>query len=657
LLLEKSKGNFLYIQQALEGVEREMYSFEDLVALPPGLAGLYQGFSERVFTDESSYVRARSILQVLVATQEPLTEDQLAEATVLDVEEELPAELRRLHSYLSRQIDASGCVRYAIFHESLAGWLTDPRQRGSRYYVSRRLGHRRIADLCWQQYEQRADTLSKYALAHLPAHLLAAERWDELRKTLTDLDFVEAKCSRGNMYDLGRDYSAALNALPEFREERVSARNRHETLARFTESLMDYSRAWTQRVASDQTRETKMPVAPRTDSVRLSPKETMGTHFATAENPEGSTVRLRAFAAFIASHGHLIARSPEETVTLARNHAVDGPMVEQAESFVASLSRVWVARDPRPPAPPVCSEVVRTILAHRREVAALTVTPDGQHGVTVGSDPTLRTWRLGSGEEGRVLRIPVQQSKVAVSADGRVVISAGDDGKLHIWNLDAREERHEFVAHEARITAVAVTPDERRGVSVGLNETISVWDLGAAARERSFVTEGVRGTCVAITASGRLAVTGNRDATVQIWSLESGESAGTLEGHEGVVTCVAITPDGKTALSGSADGTFRLWDLGTKKERGVVTELETPAIDVAISPDGNVGLSGGPDRVVRVWDLARRKSLRVLRGHTGRVVGVALSADGETAVSASRRPHGACLESRGRASGADADGT
>ena len=65
----KSEGNFLYVQQVLEGVERGKYGFDQLDALPPGLFGLYQAFFERTFPDESAFKSARRILDVVVCTQ------------------------------------------------------------------------------------------------------------------------------------------------------------------------------------------------------------------------------------------------------------------------------------------------------------------------------------------------------------------------------------------------------------------------------------------------------------------------------------------------------------------------------------------------------------------------------------------------------------
>jgi tetratricopeptide (TPR) repeat protein len=180
LLREKSAGNFLYVQQALQGIERELYGFDHLNALPPGLSGLYFRFFTRTFPDEASYTMVRNVLAVVVAAQEPLTDKQLACASGLDPEDELPRVLRRLSAYLPERAG-----HYALYHKSIGEWLTDP-YRAGMYFVNRREGHRCLANACWGEYEVGVEKMSAYALAHLPMHLVEVERWEELLTLATD---------------------------------------------------------------------------------------------------------------------------------------------------------------------------------------------------------------------------------------------------------------------------------------------------------------------------------------------------------------------------------------------------------------------------------------------------------------------------------------
>ena len=90
------------------------------------------------------------MLEVVVAAAEPLTAAELAAATGLDPEDELPARCcDRLAAYLP---DRDG--RYALYHKSLADWLTDPDDPRAASFVSPQRGHERLADWCWAEYQR-----------------------------------------------------------------------------------------------------------------------------------------------------------------------------------------------------------------------------------------------------------------------------------------------------------------------------------------------------------------------------------------------------------------------------------------------------------------------------------------------------------------------
>ena len=152
-LRDRSGGNFLWTEQALVGLESGSYDFAHLEALPPGLTGLYTEFFERHFPDASSFASARQVLEVVTAARELLTPAEIASATGLDPDYELPAWLDRLAAYLP---DRDG--RRGVYHKSFSDWLTDaghPRPAG-RFFVSPRRGHERLAAWCWAEYQARA---------------------------------------------------------------------------------------------------------------------------------------------------------------------------------------------------------------------------------------------------------------------------------------------------------------------------------------------------------------------------------------------------------------------------------------------------------------------------------------------------------------------
>lgn len=232
VLVDRSEGNFLYVQQALEGVERSQVAISDLPALPPGLGALYEAFFRRHFPDRDSFAPVRRVLEVAVAAAEPLTTRDLAGAAGLDPEDELPVLLEQLAVYLPGRPGPDGAPCYGVFHKSLSDWLTDPRRRGKPYAAGARRGHARLTEHCMAQYGRGVEAMSAYALSHLPTHLVGAERWDELETILADLSYLEARTQAGLVFDLAGDFSAAVAALPEDRPQRRILKLLDEALRR-----------------------------------------------------------------------------------------------------------------------------------------------------------------------------------------------------------------------------------------------------------------------------------------------------------------------------------------------------------------------------------------------------------------------------------------
>jgi hypothetical protein len=190
LMMTKSAGNFLYVQQALVAVERDLCTIAELETLPPGLAGLYAGFFQRAFPNEADYEPARRVLEAVVAANAPLTEEMVGRAAGLEPEYEFPRVLRSLATFLYRQ---GGECR--LYHPSLAEWLTSHELRGEWQYVSRRRGHERLADFYWAEYEKQSQRVAAGNSRPIRQfdtlyQIITAQRWANLDKLLTDRRFV-----------------------------------------------------------------------------------------------------------------------------------------------------------------------------------------------------------------------------------------------------------------------------------------------------------------------------------------------------------------------------------------------------------------------------------------------------------------------------------
>lgn len=211
-LWKRSAGNFLYIYSALEGLERDLCHFDELDKLPPGLPNLYSAFFHRKFPEGVNFETPRRVLTVMVSAREPLAEEVLSDATGLNAAD-LANALRTLREYLVVVRRPKRQPQFRLFHTSLADWLTSPAQRGSSFYIDRLEGHRRLADAGWHQFQKLR--ISKYALNHLPHHLIATGRLKDVGVLLSNDSFVEARSSRGMVKLIINDIERMKEAIQQ----------------------------------------------------------------------------------------------------------------------------------------------------------------------------------------------------------------------------------------------------------------------------------------------------------------------------------------------------------------------------------------------------------------------------------------------------------
>src|SRR6185295_9027993 len=124
-------GNFLYAQQALDGVAGAVLEIGDLGHLPPGLTDQFEWFFGRQFGASGRWSTVKPLLEVLVAAQEPLGERELAAGTGLDPDTTLAQAIQATAAYVrATEDDPPG---RELYHRSLVEWLTDPKRKGATY--------------------------------------------------------------------------------------------------------------------------------------------------------------------------------------------------------------------------------------------------------------------------------------------------------------------------------------------------------------------------------------------------------------------------------------------------------------------------------------------------------------------------------------------
>ena len=281
-------------------------------------------------------------------------------------------------------------------------------------------------------------------------------------------------------------------------------------------------------------------------------------------------------------------------------------------------------------------EVQQVLEGHTDWVNAVAISPDGNTIVSGSDDNTLRVWDAHSRECRHTLEGHTSWVRaVLISLDGSTIVSGSDDNTLRVWDAHSGECRHTLEGHKARVNAAAISPDGGTIASGSDDNTLRVWDAHSGECRHTLEGHTHSVSAVSISPDGGRIVSGSEDSTLRVWDVKSGGYSHTLKGHTGAVRVFSISPDGKTIVSGSDDKCLRVWDAKSGECRRRLEGHLDWINAAAISEDGGTIISGSDDSTLRVWDAHSGECRHTLEGHTGWVRAVSISADGGKIVSGS----------------------
>ncbi|XP_078383525.1 uncharacterized protein LOC144666041 [Oculina patagonica] len=165
-LLPISQGNFLFVKEVLLHWELSTHKLNYAYALPKTLGDLYHSYFERLYHDtgKGSFNPVRRVLELLVATLEPLTQKELFD--ILRMKEK---NLVEEYEFQSRLKGLGHFLRYGenntitLYHLSLTNWLASDNNK--QFRVSKKTGHETFCEYYFSLIRDGdKSTLSKHIL-------------------------------------------------------------------------------------------------------------------------------------------------------------------------------------------------------------------------------------------------------------------------------------------------------------------------------------------------------------------------------------------------------------------------------------------------------------------------------------------------------------
>jgi NB-ARC domain/TIR domain/APAF-1 helical domain/WD domain, G-beta repeat len=246
-----------------------------------------------------------------------------------------------------------------------------------------------------------------YYFEHLPWHLKAAGRTEELKQLLCNFEWLQRKLEATDTNALIADYDY-LTEEKDLRTVQIVLRQAAHILAgnprelpgqlvgRLPEGLSQDIDALLSQASEHKDFPWLRPVSPSLTPLAASLVRTL----------QGHTSRVSAVA-----------------VTPDGRHAVSG-------SYDTTL-RVWDL---------ATGETKTTLQGHTGWVHAVAVTPDGRHVVSGSDDNTLRVWDLKDEKEILTFTVDGQVTACIVAQDNRTIVAGDGFGRLHFLRLVAADK-------------------------------------------------------------------------------------------------------------------------------------------------------------------------------------------------------------------------
>jgi WD40 repeat protein len=554
--------------------------------------------------------------------------------------------LRQVRPFLARRQG-----RYDFFYESFQAAVKER-------YVSKGPGetplkrseeewHRLLADYfydqpTWQEPGESRQVPGGRKVAELPYHLTCAGDWRRLEETLCDLDFIEAKCTAGWVYELVADYDR-LGIDRRAYGTPIRTAWRHQDLYGV---YCPFCRRWC-RIEATHLGEI-LPCSHCGQELKINSFFLEGTwpvgggQAGAAESrqlPQPAQPVLSPefydYSRFVKSHAHILNAFPRLTFQQAANLPDSLTPAQSAKSRWESAKerRPWVQWLNKRTHPDPC---ILTLKGHTRPVVACAFSPDGRWLVSGGADNTLKLWDALMGTELASIDGPFETIRAcSFSPDGRRILCALENKTLQIWDVETRRRHLTLTGHGEGVVDCAYSPDGRRIISAGAwDKTVKIWDAETGFALASLQHADGIYDCAYSPDGRRIIAAGSWVGEVRIWDARTGKAVAVLPDHDQLDLYCAYSPDASRIVTCSKSK-VRLWEAATARLTHTLT-LSEYLSQCSFSPDGRYILWDTTANTIQIFDVEKLKVVATLFGHGDCINMCTFSPDGRRIASVSK---------------------
>ena len=201
---------------------------------------------------------------------------------------------------------------------------------------------------------------------------------------------------------------------------------------------------------------------------------------------------------------------------------------------------------------------------------------------------------------------------VAVNPNGREVASAGADGKVRFWELQVTERggRQALSLQLARtlelpeaVLCLQYSPDGKHIACGLLDSSIKVFFCDTLKFFLSMFGHRLPVLSLDISSDGALLASGSADKNIKVWGMDFGDCHKSLFAHPDSVTQVRFVRNTHYLFSAGKDGSVKYWDMDAREQLLTLEPGHQSACwGLAVSAMGDFVISGGHDKALRRWD-------------------------------------------------------